>query len=42
MVMRSQSVLGEEKSMKGLGDQTFILCGYMGLDVMEVDTAKVS
>lgn len=40
MVMSSQTVPGEDKSMERLGDHTFILCVYMGLGVVEVDTAK--
>lgn len=41
MVISSQSALGEE-SMEGLGDHTSILCGYVGLGVMEVDITKAS
>lgn len=39
-VMSSQSVPEKKKSMERLGDHTFILCVYMGLGVVAVDTAK--
>lgn len=44
MAMRSQTVLWgrEEKRERLVRGRTFILCGLVGLDVVEIGTAKAS